>query len=83
MPINPYQKPLMTPTNQTPQGLPLEWTQMPGQEQEQQQMDQGIAGLGSLLKRFQKPPAGFGGGTPGGTDIGRSVKLPGFSGLGV
>lgn len=52
---NPYQKPLMMPTNQAPQGLPLEWVQMPGQEQEQQQMDQGIAGLGPLLKRFQKP----------------------------
>lgn len=57
--INPYQKPLMMPTNPAPQGLPLEWVQMPGEDPQQgQDMSALGGGLASLLRRFKKPGGG-------------------------
>lgn len=72
---NPYQQDIIYPTNPAPQGPQLQW--LP----EEQQPNVDLGGLAQALKRFKKPE-GFGGGTPGGTDIGRAIKLPGFSGFG-
>ena len=57
--INPYQKPAMMPANPAPQGLPLQWLQMPG-EDEEQGLNQGIGDMASFLKRFKKPPGAAG-----------------------
>lgn len=81
MPINPYQRNVMYSTNPAQQGPTLPWMPMPEEDPQQQGLDLKAIGGGvdSLLKRFKKPE-GFGGGTPGGTDLGRAIKLPGFSG---
>ena len=58
--------------------MPMQMAPM-GQEQDlQPSMKSAAGGIDSLLKRFQRPE-GFGGGTTKGTDMGRAVKLPGFS----
>lgn len=69
--MNPYQRPVMMPTNPAPQGPQLQWQPMP--QQEQPDMSGLGGGLDALMKRFKKPNV------PGAVD----APMPDFMGGGA